>query len=302
MAKALQLLATPKFSILCFVAPPQQTRQEIAQQDKSHNLTPTAKLYLADTYAFSSTAVVEAVQDGDAVSSHRLALNQTVFHPQGGGQPSDAGEIIQGCHAFKVAMVKQDGEGVIWHCGTFLNGSEPFKVGATVDLRIDGEARKLHARLHSAGHALDTAVKNCGFGALKPLKGFHFVEGPYVEYEGAVGAEQRDAFLKDVNAEMANVTLAAPCFYLATNPLAQVPFPCSNASVTLSLHLTPTQLIALDHPTLVKVEGDVRHVTVASLSCPCGGTHVRSTAELGEVEVTKVKVKKGNTRVSYKMR
>lgn len=42
-----------------------------------------------------------------------------------------------------------------------------------------------------------------------------------------------------------------------------------------------------------------RIVTVAGLSCPCGGTHVRSTREMEGVRITKVKAKKGTLRVSY---
>lgn len=44
---------------------------------------------------------------------------------------------------------------------------------------------------------------------------------------------------------------------------------------------------------------ETRIVTVAGLSCPCGGTHVRSTRELEGVRVTKVKAKKSTLRVSY---
>ncbi|CAN0443394.1 unnamed protein product, partial [Discosporangium mesarthrocarpum] len=43
----------------------------------------------------------------------------------------------------------------------------------------------------------------------------------------------------------------------------------------------------------------LRVVTVAGGSCPCGGTHVRSTGELRGAKVTKVKAKKGCLRVSY---
>jgi len=35
--------------------------------------------------------------------------------------------------------------------------------------------------------------------------------------------------------------------------------------------------------------------------CPCGGTHVKSTAELKEILIEKVKNKSGNARVSYKI-
>lgn len=44
-----------------------------------------------------------------------------------------------------------------------------------------------------------------------------------------------------------------------------------------------------------------RVVTVAGLSCPCGGTHVGATRQLEGVRVTKVKAKKGTLRVSYSL-
>ena len=47
--------------------------------------------------------------------------------------------------------------------------------------------------------------------------------------------------------------------------------------------------------------GWVRVVRVGGLGCPCGGTHVRSTAELGAVKVEGIKTKGKVTRVSYSM-
>lgn len=43
--------------------------------------------------------------------------------------------------------------------------------------------RRKHAKLHSAGHLLDLAVQNLGFG-WETAKGYHFEDGPYVEYKG----------------------------------------------------------------------------------------------------------------------
>jgi Ser-tRNA(Ala) deacylase AlaX len=43
----------------------------------------------------------------------------------------------------------------------------------------------------------------------------------------------------------------------------------------------------------------VRIVNVGGLTCPCGGTHVRSTAELGRGVVDGIKVKGKASRVSY---
>lgn len=61
--------------------------------------------------------------------------------------------------------------------------------------------RRLHARLHSAGHAIDVAVAQAGHSHLKATKGYHFADGPYVEYEGAVA--DAAAFVRDVNTRLA---------------------------------------------------------------------------------------------------
>ena len=45
-----------------------------------------------------------------------------------------------------------------------------FSVGDEVSVEIDGVKRMLHARIHSAGHLLDTAFSNIGVTYLEPSK------------------------------------------------------------------------------------------------------------------------------------
>jgi Ser-tRNA(Ala) deacylase AlaX len=45
-----------------------------------------------------------------------------------------------------------------------------FSVGEEVAVEIDGVKRLLHARIHSAGHLLDTACRNIGLTGLEPSK------------------------------------------------------------------------------------------------------------------------------------
>lgn len=54
----------------------------------------------------------------------------------------------------------------------------------TIDQFVDEVDRRLFARIHSAGHLLDIAVKKIGL-AWKPGKGYHFADSPYVEYIGS---------------------------------------------------------------------------------------------------------------------
>lgn len=57
--------------------------------------------------------------------------------------------------------------------------------------------RRKHAKLHSAGHLLDLAVQNLGFG-WETAKGYHFEDGPYVEYKGPnENLEQKAGFINN---------------------------------------------------------------------------------------------------------
>jgi Ser-tRNA(Ala) deacylase AlaX len=91
----------------------------------------------------------------------------------GGGQPSDIGKIHgSGGVVFNVVSVKKDPEtGVVRHTGTFA-GDAVFAVDDEVELDVDEATRRLHARLHSAGHLIDVAMGRIGV-VLKAGKGSH---------------------------------------------------------------------------------------------------------------------------------
>jgi hypothetical protein len=46
---------------------------------------------------------------------------------------------------------------------------------------------------------LDVAMNRAGKNELKPGKGYHFVEGPYVEYIGVIPDSERDELVKILN-------------------------------------------------------------------------------------------------------
>jgi Ser-tRNA(Ala) deacylase AlaX len=90
--------------------------------------------------------------------------------------------------------------------GKYESGT--FKVGDQVKLQVDGEFRKQNARIHSAGHLLDIAMQRAG-QKLKPGKGYHFVEGPYVEYIGVVPKEEMDELTAILNKNCADLIAEA---------------------------------------------------------------------------------------------
>jgi len=184
---------------------------------------------------------------------------------------------------FRVKDVRVLQPNIIFHLGEFEKGSElGFVAGQEVNLIIDSEKRLLHSRLHSAGHLVDSAMNIIGYGHFKPGKGYHFPQAPYVEYEGTIAAEDRQAAQQKLNNTLKDL--------IAMKIPVQVQLVSYHEAISLCgsapEHLNPSQMVRI-----VSIQG--------SKPCPCGGTHVKNVIELDRVEVTKIKVKKGNTQISY---
>lgn len=125
---------------------------------------------------------------------------------------------------------------------------------------------------------------------LKPSKAYHFLEGPYVEYEGVLTAEEKSSLLGQLQQ--------------AFDELVQEDIPTEIAlmSVSEADELCNRQAQNFDMDIFKDPRThQIRVVTVAGFPCPCGGTHVRSTGELRERQwgITKIQSKKGVIRVKY---
>lgn len=265
----------------------------------------TEKCYLSSTLLFShSSSVVSLSPSPDPkFGPYLLVMASTIFHPQGGGQPSDVGTVqispppssaaslscpsgaasCVGSLTFTVTMAKSSGE-VVQHFGTISDPSLPeeasleaFYVGGLAVQSIDADRRLSSARLHSFGHALDAAMSSLGLlsSSLRATKGYHFPDGPHVEYDGVLPPSSSDAALPaSLNAALA--------------PLLEADVPTAVSSAARE-----ERAEGGGHPAVVRV------VKVAGYDIPCGGTHVPSTAFLKGITVTKVKSKKGVVKIYY---
>ena len=138
--------------------------------------------YLDDTYLFESKATFIEIKENE--KGKAVILDETIFYPQGGGQPADTGKIILDNIIFSVTDVRLDENGIVWHFGEFQN--EGFNKNDKVILKIDSDRRLINTKLHSAGHLLDCAVIKMGIKNITATKGFHFPNGPSVEYNGTI--------------------------------------------------------------------------------------------------------------------
>ena len=226
----------------------------------------TELLYLRDAYATHFTAVVTAVRD-DAI-----ALDATHFYPTGGGQPHDTGVLA----GLPVVEVRKEGADV-WHR---VDGGPLPSVGDSVEGAVDWDRRHRLMRTHTALHVLCGVIWNewhvpVTGGNMEPLSARMDFEFDPVPEGFAARIEEL------VNAELA-----------ADRPITVGFLPRDTAVQDEDLIRTKVSLI----PEAVT---EIRVVDIVGLDKQAdGGTHVRSTAEVGRFTVLKLENKgKGNKRV-----
>lgn len=233
--------------------------------------------YLSDP-SLEGSAEIFAIEETDFGLA--VILDQTLFYPQGGGQPCDHGFLQVNDQKVGVISVRFDA-GIVYH---FTEGNpEVLSIGDTVNLHVDGERRALNSKIHTGGHLIDTAMINCGYD-FNPIKGYHFPDSPYVEYEGMIELEDRERICRELEAE-ANHLIASgqPVESFIVDQYDQLKDHCT----------TVPEYVPKDKP--------IRVVKVGGVGCPCGGTHVADLSQLGQLRVPKIKSKGGNIRVSYRV-
>jgi len=235
----------------------------------------TELVYMEHMHDLEADARVVRVEDQDGRSV--VILDRTVLYPQGGGQPYDTGSITNGASTFTVEEVRfVDGE--VRHIGRFSGPA--FLPDEDVHMTVDAERRKLNARLHSAGHLVDMAVTELGL-AWTPGKGYHFPDGPSVAYAGQLDPERRDDTMTQIQQQV--------------DKLVQQDLPVSARFVTYE----ELQQICHHVPDTLPAGKPIRVVQFDDFAVPCGGTHVRSLGELGQVSIAKIKIKDGSVTVGY---
>ena len=235
----------------------------------------TNLLYLANLDSIHCAAhVVEITNDDTRVI---IILDQTVFYPQGGGQPYDTGRIENSSGTFIVTEVRFV-DGVVKHIGKFEHGF--CAVGDAVQCKVTVDRRNLNTRLHSAGHLIDMAVAQLNL-AWVPGKAFHFPEGAYVEYAGDLEGIDKEALLQNIQDVCKEL--------IAANMQTTITFMNKEQMNTVCHFVSP--YIPDDKPGRVVMYG--------SFGIPCGGTHVKCSADVKDIQIRKIKMEKGNIRVSY---
>ncbi|RWP46586.1 alanyl-tRNA editing protein [Mesorhizobium sp.] len=236
----------------------------------------TDALFRDDAYLRTADAVVVAINDRGGV-----ILDRTIFYATSGGQPGDTGTFqrADGSLITVAATITGETKDEIIHVPppeqAVLEAGEPIK------LAVDWERRHLLMRMHTACHLL-TVV--CPF----PITGASVSED-----DSRVDFDIPDAgFTKeDVTARLMELVRADhPVFVrlITDEELAANPGLVKSKNVRPPVGTGKIRLVCI---------GDNASID----SQPCGGTHVRSTGEVGEVHIGKIE-KKGRENRRFRIR
>jgi len=229
----------------------------------------TELLYLRDAYQREFDARVLAARDD------QVALDRTAFYPTGGGQPHDIGTIA----GSNVVDVRKEGD-LVWHR---LDGPVPAE-SEQVHAEIDWDRRHALMRTHTALHVLCGVIWNewgkaVTGGNMEPLEArMDFEFDPLPE---GFGSRIEELVTRELT---------------AARPIEVSFLPRERALDDEDLIRTKVNLI----PESVQ---EIRVVDITGLDKQAdGGTHVRSTDEVGRVQVVKTESKgKGNKRIRIKV-
>ena len=222
----------------------------------------TDALYLQDAYRIDFESVVSASE------SAGVLLESTAFYPTGGGQPCDTGTLVdRDGREHRVLEVVKDPLGIVHR----TEGGGPA-VGATVRGRVDWDRRWGHMRHHTALHILSGVVFR-RFGAR------------------ITGGQ--------IYTDRARMDFSLPEF---SRPIAESLVEGINEVVLQDLpvrvRFVPREELERD-PSLVRVAANllpdvetVRLIDIEGFDVQAdGGTHVRSTGEVGRATLLAIENK-----------
>ncbi|WP_252271807.1 alanyl-tRNA editing protein [Pseudomonas subflava] len=210
-----------------------------------------------------------------AVSDQGVALDQTLFYPTGGGQPGDQGHfLLPDGSAVAVTGTQRDPllRSIIWHQ---LEDGSRAELHAGMELQgcLDWERRYRHMRMHTCLHLLcaivDAPVTGCSIAVDKGRLDFDLPESTL----------DKDRITQSLK-ELVDGALDVNVRTLSADEYRGLPGLCRT-------QVPPPQ----------QGDGTLRVIDIPGVDLqPCGGTHVRNTAEVGAVTCDKIEKKSRHNR------
>jgi Ser-tRNA(Ala) deacylase AlaX len=236
--------------------------------------------YLIDTNLTNFESII--TETGADERGNFLVFQDTIFYPQGGGQPFDTGTVWIDSTSFDIHSVFFNLESdTIRHYGEF--NPKDFKIGQSIVLKIDKTRRLNNSKSHTAGHLLTFAVEKMEQG-VKGVKGYHFPEGSYIEFDSIISSTE--STIAEAVQNLIKLDLIIQQEFI--NPLEYT-------KLTGNLESKVPEGKAIR---IMKVLDKNNEFGLIGLM-GCGGTHLNNTGQIESFTIRKITNKKGVTRISY---
>lgn len=239
--------------------------------ERVQGLPPTKKLYYEQSSDVEFEAVVLDFFDGYAVT------DQTLFYPEGGGQPADTGTMVSSESMVRVDDVIKVAEVILHHISGGI-----LQRGDRVKGMVDEERRWSLMRHHTATHVILHAAKE--------------VLGAHIHQEGAQkGSESSRMDLRHFKHitpdELRRIETAANRMIMANQPVEISTEDRTKAEQKYGFSLYQGGVPPGRDIRIVKVAGDIE---------ACAGTHCRSTGEVGVIKIIRVEhIQDGIERIEF---
>lgn len=229
----------------------------------------TEKYFEANAFRTECPAHILATESGK--SGFRIALDSTVFYPEGGGQPADRGTLTLPDGTVLTVTDVHETAGVIWHSVDTL--PDTAAAGVTVTAQIDWAWRFDKMQQHTGEHIL-SGIFHQLYGAENV--GFH------------IGSEavRMDTSIPLTAQQLQQAELAANRIIWQNVPVL-VSYP------------TPEELASLTYRSKKEITGQVRIVEIPGADvCACCGTHTAFSGQVGQIKILTAENYKGGVRLS----
>jgi len=234
----------------------------------------TQALFREDAYLTRCEATIAALGvDG-------ILLDRTVFYPLGGGQAGDTGALVL-ADGTRIAIAdtrKAKFEGATPDDALHVPapGQEALLArlgaGEPVVAEIDWERRYRHMKLHTASHLMCAVLPY-------PVDGCS-ITVDYARLDFATTEPIEREFIETRLASFVKGEHPVATEWITDDEMAARPELVRTMSVKPPMGLGRVRLLRIEDVDLQ----------------PCGGTHVRNTAEIGELRVAKLEKKSARTR------
>ena len=226
------------------------------------------EIFRSDSYLSSIEATVVAVLE------EGLILDKTVFYPEGGGQPGDIGRIANNIYEADVTNTIKSTDGIL-----HLIDNKPGSIseGDNVTIDIDWERRYALMRMHTALHILCSVVDGAVTG------GSVGIQKSRLDFDIPGERPDKESLTQQLM-EIVDRNYPVMSSWISDQELQK------NPDLIRTMSVKP--------PTGT---GRVRMIRIGDAIDfqPCGGTHVKSTGEIGKIKISKIENKgKQNRRIN----